>query len=97
MPRPTRATAKQTRQHDDPPTTELFMYRVITTTKCVKHNADETQPCFSHWPLIDDQGKPMIWGICNHRAIKAGYDAPISETSTVLRQFVRSKGASENN
>lgn len=90
MSRTSRNQTNQNRNHDEPPTTDLFMSQVIVSTTCIKHNADETQPCFKHWPLTDDQGLPMIWGICNHRAIKAGFNGTIDPKSLTRRPFGRS-------
>jgi hypothetical protein len=87
MSRTSRNQSNQNRQHDEPPTTTLFMPSVIDNTKCGFHDANEGQPCFRHWALTD--GLPMIDSICNHRAIKAGFNGTIDPTSLTRRPFAR--------
>lgn len=50
------------------------MPTVLDTTICTKHQAVRGQACFS-FPSMSGS---YLHGICNKRALKAGFNAPIS-------------------
>lgn len=50
---------------------------VLDRSACAKHNAEFYNPCWTIWKL--DGGKSPA--VCNSRAKRAGFDAPISPAS----------------
>jgi hypothetical protein len=62
------------------PTTQLFIPTVIERTPCKRHGADKGQPCGNLGPYH---------AICNARAKRAGFNAPISEKSLRMNRFKR--------
>ena len=56
----------------DVPSTATFIPQVMAASHCKKHRAAVDKPCYK---ILDKQG------VCNARAKRAGYNAPISEKS----------------
>lgn len=63
-------------------TFDLFVPTVVTVATCVKHNAGQGEYCHTFDALDHSR---VIGGICNQRAKKAGFDAPIKESSLRAR------------
>lgn len=61
----------------DEPTTELFVGNVLAVP-CRRHNKNVDEPCYS---LNKETGRGYIQGICNSRALKAGYNGKIADGS----------------
>lgn len=64
-------------KHDDP-TTELYIPDVLLRTDCPKHKAKLGFGCFV---TIGYKDKKPKHAVCNARAKKAGFNAPIHEAS----------------
>lgn len=52
---------------------------IISRSKCPKHNAAEGEACYN---LVGSSGD-ILFGVCNRRAVLAGADGKVSETSYV--------------
>jgi hypothetical protein len=68
--------------HDEAPTRDLYLPRVIESTPCTKHSAEKGEPCFRFEAAENDS---VHTGICNSRAIRAGMNGrihPMSLSST---------------
>lgn len=69
---------------------DSFVTKIIDTVMCHKHDAHLQVPCFSI-PSGEKATKNEVrMGICNSRAIKAGYNNPINPLSLT-------RGAPKNN
>lgn len=68
---------------DDTPSTDLFVDKVIDFTACDRHDAKEGYPCFWATAYTSDN---TIQGICNTRALRAGYNGYINPRS-LTRSF----------
>lgn len=55
---------------------------VVSTSPCVKHRAGKGVPCW--WVHLSAGARAMA--VCNSRAKKAGFNAPISEQSLFNRR-----------
>ena len=68
--------------YDDfaPPTTEVYIPRVLDRTGCLQHDAEAGDPCYSYSGV---SGETQHTGICNDRARRAGLNAPIKFSSLV--------------
>ena len=62
---------------NEKPTTELFMDAVLERETCRKHKADIGQPCGWMGPYR---------AICNARAKRAGFNAPVRPESLRLHR-----------
>lgn len=62
----------------EPPTTDLYLPRVMARKACERHRVPEGVPCF-HVPKKDESG--YFAGVCNDRAIRAGFNNPIRPES----------------
>lgn len=82
------AYKKTSTVEDEAPTTELYLEKVMNVS-CFKHNAIQGVPCF-HIPKQSGFGYHA--GICNKRAIIAGFNAPIDPRSLTQRSFRRNDG-----
>lgn len=71
----------------DEPTTELFLPNIVATTSCSRHGAHGGEYCFSFGALND---RKVVGGICNQRALKAGYNGEIKFSSLQARSTFRS-------
>jgi hypothetical protein len=65
-------------------TSEKFIEKVLERTDCKKHKAFTGIPCFHIRPANSKFG--YLAGICNNRAKRAGYNAPISESAVKLKK-----------
>lgn len=64
--------------HNDEPTTETYIPTILDRTDCTKHNALLGMPC---WYIPKRFG--YYAGICNARAVAAGFNHEISASSVV--------------
>lgn len=71
----------------DAPTTELFLPNIIATTSCGRHDAHGGEYCFTYDALDSDK---VVGGICNKRALKAGFNGEIKPSSLQARSTFRS-------
>lgn len=71
----------------DAPTTELFLPNIVATTSCGRHGARGGEYCFTYGAL--DSNK-VVGGICNKRALKAGFNGEIKPGSLQARSTFRS-------
>lgn len=53
-----------------------YIYKVIDTTMCNRHQALKGDPCYS---VTRDSSSIPSYGICNKRAVRAGMNGHISE------------------
>lgn len=72
------STYRPSRNGVEIPTTDLFMPIVLDMVPCDRHRVELNVPCFQV-PKKDESG--YFPGICNHRAKRAGFDAPIRPQS----------------
>lgn len=56
---------------------------IIARTTCGKHNAASFEPCYA---IPADTSEKMFFGICNKRAVKAGANGKISQSSYQTRK-----------
>lgn len=69
---------KTAKKIDDTPTTDLYVPLVVERTACLVHGVEPGEWCHVFESIISDA---IIGGICNHRARRAGMDAPIRPAS----------------
>lgn len=62
------------------PTTELFIPTVVERIFCKKHGAEKGEPCGRLGPYM---------AVCNARAKRAGFNAPVSEKSLRMNRHKR--------
>lgn len=62
----------------DEPTTETFILTVLERTSCNNHSATEHVPC---WAIEGGTPGNYMIGVCNGRAVRAGFNAKISQSS----------------
>lgn len=73
------------RKNDEVPTTDLYLPSVMDRQQCPKHKAPQGVPCF-HIPRV----KGGYFGaVCNKRAKRAGFNAPIQERSLRMNRGKR--------
>lgn len=66
-----------------------FIERVIAQTGCSKHKTPDNTACFT----IPKADGGVFFGICNSRAKKHGFNAPISNDSLNRGQIIRANVA----
>lgn len=65
----------------DTPTDQHFIPAAVFSTTCLKHEASRGEPCFE---IPAGASRVNHYGICNTRAIQAGYDGKIDPRSMAM-------------
>lgn len=66
-------------QHND----GMHILNITKRQGCQKHEALIGHPCFR---IKADKGGKEFWGICNRRAVKAGANGKVSDSSYQLKK-----------
>lgn len=59
---------------------------IVRKETCRRHQADIGEPCFHVLAEV-----PQTWAVCNARAVRAGFNNPISEQSMRAGKFDNSQ------